>query len=95
MMLTSHTSAHPWRSTPSEAYTTTALPQLAPSESEYPGSSRHDEQLDAAINRALAAALLLGVRAGIDVMVGEGVPPLVAARVLLSPKNRRASDWKH
>lgn len=56
---------------------------------------RNDEKLEAAVNRALAAALLMDVRAGIRVMVDEGVPPSIATRVLLTPRHRRTSDWRH
>lgn len=58
-------------------------------------SVRVDENLDAAVNRALAAAMLVNVRAGVRSMIKEGVPPLIAARVLFNPQQRRATDWKH
>lgn len=56
---------------------------------------RTDRTLNAAVNRALAAAMLLDVRAGVRSMVREGVPPKIAARVLFSPQQRRATDWQH
>ena len=56
---------------------------------------RLDSKLDVAINRGLAAALLVNVQTGIKVMINHGVPPHVATRVFLTPQQRRASDWKH
>ncbi len=56
---------------------------------------RMDSKLNAAINRALAAAMLVNVRAGVRSMIKEGVPPEIAARVLFSPQQRRATDWQH
>jgi hypothetical protein len=58
-------------------------------------TTRLDNRLNAAVNRALAAALLVDARAGIKVMIDEGVPPQVAARVILEPRHRRATDWQH
>lgn len=40
-------------------------------------------------------ALLTNLQAGAFVMDIEGVPLSVAARVLLHPENRRATDWHH
>lgn len=48
-----------------------------------------------AVNRGLAAMLLEGVRAGIEVMQKENVPMDVIYRVLLSPSKRRETDWHH
>jgi hypothetical protein len=56
---------------------------------------RHDMKLAAAVNRALAATLLVDVRAGAKVLANEEVPPHIAMRVLLDPQHRRASDWRH
>jgi hypothetical protein len=56
---------------------------------------RLDTQMDIAINKALAAALLIDVRAGLKIMVDAAVPPAVVARVFLAPQQRRATDWKH
>ena len=58
-------------------------------------SVRADERMEAAVERGLVAALLNGVSAGVVVMVEEGVPLSVAARVLLHPEQRRATDWRH
>jgi hypothetical protein len=55
---------------------------------------RVDSSLTAAVNRALAAAMLVNVRAGVRSMIKEGVPPKIAARVLFNPQQRRASDWQ-
>jgi hypothetical protein len=56
---------------------------------------RLDKKLEVAVNRALAAALLVDVRAGAKVLANEEVPPQIATRVLLEPQHRRASDWRH
>jgi len=56
---------------------------------------RVDTKLDSAINKGLAAAMLVNVGAGVKVMIDEGVPPEVVTRVFLDPQRRRASDWKH
>jgi len=57
-------------------------------------NARFDKKLDAAVNRGLAAALLINVPAGVKVMADEGVPPEVMARVFLTPQRRRTTDWK-
>jgi hypothetical protein len=59
------------------------------------GKVRHDKKLEAAVNRALAATLLVDVSAGVKVLANEEVPPQIAMRVLLEPQHRRASDWRH
>lgn len=56
---------------------------------------RRNTEMEAAVNRGLAAAMLEGWRSGVKSMVKEGVPPKVAVRVLFNPKQRRASDWQH
>ena len=56
---------------------------------------RHDTKLDAAVNKGLAAALLIGAPAGIKIMSDEGVPPEVRTRVLFNPHKRRSTDWKN
>jgi hypothetical protein len=56
---------------------------------------RLDKKMAAAVNRALAATLLGDVRAGVKVLAKEEVPPQIAARVILEPQYRRASDWRH
>jgi hypothetical protein len=57
-------------------------------------NARLDKKLDAAVNRGLAAALLINVPAGVKVMIDEGVPPEVMNRVFLAPQRRRTTDWK-
>jgi hypothetical protein len=57
--------------------------------------ARLDTKLDAAINKGLAAALLIDVSAGIKIMSDEGVPTEVMLRVLYVPQQRRATDWKN
>lgn len=56
---------------------------------------RHNGTMYAAVNRGLAAAMLVSLRAGVRSMLKEGVPPNIAARVLFNPQQRRASDWQH
>lgn len=56
---------------------------------------RLDKKLDAAVNKGLAAALLINVPAGLKIMSDEGVPPEVMARVILAPQQRRATDWRN
>lgn len=56
--------------------------------------ARLDKELDAAVNRGLAAALLIDVPTGIKTMRDEGVPLEVTARVFLAPQKRRTTDWK-
>lgn len=55
---------------------------------------RVDKKLDSAINKGLAAAMLANVPAGLKIMSDQGVPPEVISRVILSPQQRRATDWK-
>jgi hypothetical protein len=56
---------------------------------------RHDKNLDAAVNRGLAAAQLIDIPTGVRIMAEAGVPPEIIARVVLAPQLRRASDWRH
>ena len=56
---------------------------------------RLDTKLEAAVNKGLAAAMLIDVPTGIKIMNDEGVPPEVRTRVIFNPQQRRASDWKH
>ena len=56
--------------------------------------ARLDNKLDAAINRGLAAALLIDVPTGIKIMHDQGVPLEVTTRVIMNPQSRRTTDWK-
>lgn len=56
---------------------------------------RLDTKLEAAVNKGLAAALLVDVPTGIKIMNAAGVPPDVRARVIFDPQKRRSTDWKH
>lgn len=56
---------------------------------------RRDTKLEAAVNKGLAAALLIDVPTGIQIMSDEGVPPEIRTRVIYNPQQRRATDWKH
>ncbi len=58
-------------------------------------NQRTNLELDAAVNRALAAMLLDGVEAGLKLMKDEQVPPDVMARLTLGSELRRKTDWKH
>jgi hypothetical protein len=55
---------------------------------------RKDRNLDSAVNKGLATALLVNTSAGVRLMTTEGVPPEVIARVLHAPHQCRATDWK-
>jgi hypothetical protein len=56
--------------------------------------NRFDGELDAVVNRGLAAAFLLGLSAGMKVMREGGVPAAVIERVFFEPQRRRSTDWK-
>ena len=58
-------------------------------------NKRHDDSLDAAVNRGIAAILMTGIHAGIEVMKENKVPLHIVARVVLGPNSRRSTDWKH
>lgn len=60
----------------------------------YVCDERSNVEVESAVNRGLAAALLAGVPEGLKVMQAAGVPKGVCTRVLNSPTRRRASDWK-
>jgi hypothetical protein len=47
------------------------------------------------VNRALAVAYLVGLKAGVEMMREGGVPFHVVTRVMLHPEQRREGDWKH
>ena len=55
---------------------------------------RSNAEVEFAVNRGLAAALLSGVPEGLKVMLEGGVPKGVCTRVLNSTTRRRSSDWK-
>ena len=55
---------------------------------------RINYKLDAAVNKGIAAVLIYGVHHGIKIMKDNNVPVHIAARVVLSPKFRRSTDWK-
>lgn len=65
-----------------------------PDEIPNPDATRGNKDIEAAVNRGLAIAMLKGVAAGAALMRDEGVPLDVTARVLINPELRRASDWK-
>jgi len=46
------------------------------------------------VNRGLAAALLIDLEAGVEIMCNGGVPAHVVKRVLSDMKRRRSTDWK-
>jgi len=56
---------------------------------------RANPAIEAAVERGMVAAMWRSVCAGALIMFEEGVPLSVATRVLLHPKQRRASDWRH
>ena len=55
---------------------------------------RSNKEIEAAVNRGIAVALLEGVPAGAKVMFEAGVPMDVSTRVLVNHFKRRASDWR-
>jgi len=59
------------------------------------GNVRLDTRKAAAVNKGLAAALLVDIQSGVKVMCEAGIPAEVAVRVFLHPEQRRADDWKH
>ena len=54
---------------------------------------RRDTKLEAAVNKGLAAALLIDVPTGIKIMKNGGVPQDVITRVIFNPQQRRVTDW--
>ena len=56
---------------------------------------RVNDKLEASVNKGIAAMLLTGVREGIKVMNHNQVPIQIIARVVISPKFRRSTDWRH
>ena len=58
-------------------------------------SARENKEIEAAVNRGLAAAMLSDRSSGAKVMLDAGVPQHVITRVLMgSPVVHRATDWK-
>jgi hypothetical protein len=58
-------------------------------------TARNNKEIEAAVNRGLAAALLSDKSTGAKIMRDAGVPQHVIARVLMgSNVVHRASDWK-
>ncbi len=55
---------------------------------------RTHPDVEMAVNRGIAAAMLEGVSEGLKVMEEAGVPRNISVRVLNSKSRRRASDWK-
>jgi len=55
---------------------------------------RSNSEVESAVTRGIAAALLNGVSEGVRVMMNEGVPNRIILRVLSSESKRRATDWK-
>jgi hypothetical protein len=56
--------------------------------------SRTDKDVAVAVNRGLIISMFKGIAAGAAFMRAEGVPLAVSTRVLISPEQRRTSDWK-
>jgi len=54
---------------------------------------RSNMECEAAVNNCLSVAEQTGWLAGAKQMHDKGVPLHVAARVMLFPKQRRATDW--
>ena len=56
---------------------------------------RSNTEIEAVVNRGLAAAFLVDLEAGVAIMRDGGVPAHVVKRVFRNPERRRATDWKH
>ena len=56
--------------------------------------ARSNTDIEAVVNRGLAAASLIDLEAGVEIMCDGGVPAHVVKRVLSDMKRRRATDWK-
>jgi hypothetical protein len=54
--------------------------------------ARSDTDIEAVVNRGIAAALLIDLETGVEIMCDGGVPPHVVKRVLSDMKHRRATD---
>ena len=55
---------------------------------------RTNNELDAAVNRGIAAILMFGLQEGIKVMKDSKVPIQIVIRVIQGPNLRRSTDWK-
>jgi hypothetical protein len=55
---------------------------------------RSHPDVELAVNRGIAAAVLDGVPEGLKIMEEAGVPKSISVRVLNSKARRRSSDWK-
>jgi|GEM_PF-5006379 hypothetical protein len=55
---------------------------------------RTHTDVELAVNRGIAAAVLEGIPEGLKIMEEAGVPKSISVRVLNSKARRRASDWK-
>jgi len=55
---------------------------------------RSNKEIEAAVNRGLAVAMMDDMLQGANVMRHQGVPAHVVNRVLLVPTLRRSTDWK-
>ena len=56
---------------------------------------RVNDKLEALVNKGIATILMTGMREGIKVMNHNQVPIQIIARVVISPKFRRSTDWRH
>lgn len=57
-------------------------------------NERLNNDLEAVVNKGIAALLLFDIRAGVRVMREGHVPHQIIKRIILNPKSRRATDWK-
>ena len=55
---------------------------------------RSHPDVELAVNRGIAAAVLGGIPEGLKIMEEAGVPKSISVRVLNSKARRRSSDWK-
>jgi len=55
---------------------------------------RSNTDVEFAVTRGIAAALLHGESEGVRIMMNEGVPNEIISRVLHNETKRRSTDWK-
>ena len=55
---------------------------------------RSHADVELAVNRGIAAAVLEGIPEGLKIMEEAGIPKSISVRVLNSKTRRRASDWQ-
>ena len=54
---------------------------------------RTHSEIEAVVNRGIAAAVLVGIPRAMELLNEAGIPKNISLRVLNSKTRRRASDW--